>query len=354
MERFLHAINSVPGCEWKLLNKLWLAFMNWRYVWERATLGELINSGTSEQFALQLCELRRKFDIEREFAKLWDHDLAAMGRLNAEYPGALLQLPDAPFLLYRKGVALNAPARMIAIVGTRNPTRYGEKIAHELAGALALQNVTVVSGLAFGIDAAAHFATVGMQKPTIAVLASGLYEVTPSTHQRLAQEILRCGGSLVSEYPPNDPAYPVRFLQRNRIIAGLCDATVVVEAGKRSGALATARCANEYNRDVYAVPGDITKPQAQGCLKLIYDGAHPLISVEAFLEDCKLTGQKKSFSLTIEEQALVNAFEHKACSTDELMEKTLLPIQDLNVLLYELQFKAVVRRNNDFLWELNM
>ena len=284
MEKFLHAVNSVPGCEWRILNQLWIRFGVWKYVWERASLAEIAGA-VGGNFAGRLGEFRRRFDVENEFARLWERDLVVVSRQSSEYPKVLLEIPDAPYVLYRKGAPLpqglssSGPmlpvqeavqTRMFAIVGTRNPTRYGERIAYELAEALASRDVVVVSGMAFGIDAVAHFSTVSLQKPTIAILASGLYEITPSAHHRLAEKILETGGTLLSEYPPSAPAYPRRFLERNRIIAGLCEKTIVIEAGDRSGALVTARLANEYNKDVYALPGDITKPQTQGCLQLLY------------------------------------------------------------------------------------
>jgi len=358
-EKFLHALNSVPGCEYRILARLWKKFGsesrtagNWRYAWEMASHNELLASGVGEKFAERLVEFRRGFDLDAEFAKLWDKDIVPVSRGNREYPQLLLQLPDAPFLLYRKGAALSSHRRMIAVVGTRNPTKYGEKIAYDLTEALASQNIVVVSGLAFGIDAVAHFSTVSVQKPTVAVLASGLYDVTPTTHHRLSEKILEHGGTLVSEYPPSDPAYPRRFLERNRIIAGLCEATVVIEAGQKSGALVTARLANEYNRDVYALPGDITREQAQGCLKLLAQGAEPLVNIQQFLEDRGLCFKKSLPNLTIQEQQLVDAFENKTCSTDELIEKTLFTIPAMNVLLTELEFKGVLHRNRDLLWEL--
>ncbi len=352
MEKFLHAINSVHGCEWRILDKLWKSFRNWRYVWEETRPGDFARAGVGEKFAGRLCELRKRFDVDAEFAKLWERDIVVVSRQHSEYPRQFLQLPDAPFLLYRKGASLSSHQKMMAIVGTRRSTKYGENIAYDLAEALAAQGVAVVSGLAFGIDAVAHFAVVSIQKPTVAVLASGLYDITPSAHHRLSEKILEHGGTLLSEYPPDDPAYPRRFLERNRIIAGLCEAVIVIEAGLRSGALVTARQANDYNLDVYAVPGDINKEQSQGCLQLIYDGAHPLVSIQKFLEDRGLNSQKKTFILSDEEQKLVSAFENKACSTDELFEKTLMSIQAMNILLTQLEFKGAIRRNNQMLWEV--
>ena len=378
MEKFLHAINSVQGCEWRWLNKLWDALGDWKYVWERVSLFELAQACSGlrnggKKFAERLFAARGKFDVEREFARLWDRDIVVVSRDNFEYPKLLAELPDAPFLFYRKGSPLVNPAcdatqkcepRRMAIVGTRRCTKYGENIAYDLAEALAMQDIVVVSGLAYGIDAVAHFAVVSAKKPTIAVLASGLFDVTPSAHQRLAEKILETGGTLISEYPPSAPAIAYRFLERNRIIAGLCDTTIVVEAGEKSGASVTARLANEYGREVYAVPGDINKEKSQGCLELIYKGAHPFLSITRFLEDCKLSknGQGNPASLlknlSAQEQKIINAFSphaspsSKALSTNELAAITSLTIPTLNMLFAELEFKGLLSRNPQGHWKL--
>lgn len=399
-EKFLHAINCVPGCEWKILDRLWKKFGNWRYVWEMAAVAELLGvgarptrtgrpvlteedesadagaqefvaatvpawPGVGQNFAYALVESRRKFDVDAEFGRLWERDIAVVSRQHSEYPPALLPLEDAPFLLYRKGAALSLHRRMVSVVGTRNPSTYGKNVAYDLAEAVAAQGVTVVSGLAFGIDAVSHFATVSLRKPTIAVLASGLYDITPSSHHRLAEKILEHGGTIVSEYSPSHPALPYRFLERNRIIAGLSEATVVIEAGERSGALSTARRALDYGRDIYALPGDITRPQARGCLTLIRDGAHPILGVDSFLEQLgfgnRTVGETRGnfggranglgFQLSPEEEKIFSLFEGSPRSTDALMALSGLTIQQMNVLLTELQMKGLIAKNSQYLWE---
>lgn len=360
---------------------LWGKFQNFEYVWMKAGERELSSAarcnsygkGAFENFIERLLKMRLKFDIDAEFEKLHDKNIIAVSRQHSEYPKPLLHLPDAPHLLYRKGAHLEifepgqkpgqntqGVRRGIAVVGTRNPTKYGETVAYDLATALSRHNAVVVSGLAFGIDAVSHFAAVSEKKPTVAVLACGLYEVAPASHHRLAEEILQNGGALISEYPPSSPAYPGRFLERNRIIAGLSEATVIIEAGRRSGALATARLALEYNRDVYALPGDITKAQAQGCLKLLYEGAAPLVSIQQFLQDRELISPAvkikplASLQFSPEELLLTKALQSAPCSPDTLIEKTGLPAQTINILLTQLEFQEIIRRTHDFLWELTI
>lgn len=355
MEKFLHALNSAPGCQYRILSKLWKVFGDWRYVWEKSQMRELLAAGLAQDFVDRFLEFRRQFDPDKQFAELWEKDIAVMSREHREYPKELCPLPNAPFLLYRKGASLVSSSRKIAMVGTRAPSRYGENIAYDLAEALAHHGVITVSGLAFGIDAVVHFSTVSAEKPTVAVLASGLYEITPTTHHRLSEKILECGGSLISEYPPLSPAYPYRFLERNRIIAGLAEAVVVIEAGERSGALATARRALDYGREVFALPGDILRPQARGCLKLLHDGAHPLIGLEDFFQDIGLNFQKGPHKKLTENQLTV--LEHfgqdagEGLSTDRLMELTGLGIGPLSTVLTELELAGRIKQNVDFCWE---
>ena len=249
---------------------------------------------------------------------------------------------------------------MVSVVGTRNPSTYGKNVAYDLAEAVAAQGVTVVSGLAFGIDAISHFATVSLCKPTVAVLASGIYDITPSTHHRLAEKILEHGGTIVSEYPPAHPALPYRFLERNRIIAGLSEATIVIEAGERSGALSTARRALDYGRDIYALPGDITRPQARGCLTLIRDGAYPILGVDTFMEQLGFGKHAavarancgNDLQHSTDEKKLLSLFAGSPRSTDALMALSGLTIQQMNVLLTELQMKGLIAKNSQFLWEI--
>ncbi len=364
MEKFLHAINSVPGCHWKIMQSLWKRFGDWEYVWKHADLrditaalngetgGNLRPRITGQNFAGRLAEFRSKFDADAEFAKLWEKDIAVVSRRNPEYPESLLHLPQAPFLLYRKGAPLSRDFRYFAMVGTRHPSSYGEKMAYDIAEAFARCGAVVVSGLAFGIDAVTHFAAVSSNKPTVAVLACGLYEITPTGHRSLVEEILRCGGTLLSEYPPHDPAYPGRFLERNRIIAGLSEATLVLEAGMKSGALSTARHALDCGRDVYVLPGDITRSQAEGCLDLLAKGAIPIINVHHLLQQLGFSPSAKRPAVVSDEEALLlQCLSVAPFSADELCMKTGFPVDRMNVLLTELDLKGLIFTNKDMLWE---
>lgn len=208
----------------------------------------------------------------------WREWLSAAGRSlvvrdSSEYPKRLAEIPDAPLALWARGEKpelLDAP--QVAVVGSRAPTVAGSAAAETFAQYLSACGITVTSGLAAGIDGAAHRGALRACGGTIAVLGCGIDVVYPRSHSKLAEEIA-AHGLIVSEYGPGVPARPFRFPQRNRIIAGLGLGTLVVEATRRSGSLITARLANDYGRDVFAVPGSIRNPLSRGCHRLLRDGA---------------------------------------------------------------------------------
>ncbi|HET9343658.1 MAG TPA: DNA-processing protein DprA [Candidatus Eremiobacteraceae bacterium] len=227
--------------------------------------------------ALSRSAIERLRAIEDDKAHGAIEALAASGsRLvrdrDADYPVALNDLPDPPPLLYVRGSIEALGARAIAIVGSRAATTYGRQVAGSLAADLGAFGACIVSGLARGIDACAHGAALAAKAPTVAVIGSGISALYPPYHALLADEIVASGGAVVSEFPPREAARAHHFPMRNRLVAALARATVVVEAGRRSGALITARLAGDLGRDVYAIPGDVTRPTSVGTNDLIKDG----------------------------------------------------------------------------------
>jgi DNA processing protein len=196
----------------------------------------------------------------------------ALARGDAEYPALLLAVPTAPATLHVRGALLEGDALAVAVVGSRRATPYGLEVAETLAADLAARGVTIVSGLARGIDTAAHRGAVRVGGRTIAVLGSGVDVVYPTENARLAEEIV-ARGALVSQFAPGTPPLPHHFPTRNAVIAGLSLAVVVVEAAERSGSLITARLAAELGREVLATPGRVTAPESRGANRLIQDGA---------------------------------------------------------------------------------
>ncbi|WP_138504799.1 DNA-processing protein DprA [Spirosoma lacussanchae] len=271
------------------------------------------------------------------------------------YPARLKTLYDAPALLYWQGAGdLNAP-RTIGLVGTRQATDYGRRITTDIIDALAPYNVTVISGLAYGIDIAAHRASLTNGLPTIGVMASGLDVVYPSVHRRTAQEMLTQGGLLTESIPGTKPDAHL-FPARNRIIAGLSDAIVVVEAAAKGGALITAEYANNYHRDVFAVPGQLNQTFSAGCNKLIRENkaqiyTSPADLIEALNWDQPVgqhprghTAPALPVDVTDEESQVLALLRQSAdLHIDELSWQSQIPMGRLASLLLNLEFRGFVR-----------
>lgn len=229
---------------------------------------------------------RLAVDGDQRRAELTALGIEALHRDGSRYPQRLGRWPDAPPVLFSRGEV--PEGRSIAVVGTRRCTAYGKEVAASYGRAVARAGWILVSGLARGIDGAAHRGTVAAGGRGIAVLGSGLDAVYPAEHRDLADALCSLGGAIVSEYPPATTPEGWRFPPRNRIIAGLADAVVVVEAGDTGGALITAARATEYGIPVFAVPGDVDRDTSRGTNRLIRDGAHPVLDADDLLEELSL------------------------------------------------------------------
>ncbi|MCC6754011.1 MAG: DNA-protecting protein DprA [Saprospiraceae bacterium] len=231
-------------------------------------LSARIRTALSNPEALRAAEAELRFAEANGIRVLWvEHE---------EYPWRLRQHEDSPLVIYCKGNAKMNPERAIAVVGTRNITEHGRALTEILVAGLAGQNIQVVSGLAYGVDACAHGMCLQHGIETIGVLGHGLDRMYPQEHRTLARNMLNCGG-LVTEFGMDTRPDRENFPMRNRIIAGMCDALVVVETGVKGGSIITAEIANSYNRDVFAFPGRVSDPYARGCNKLIRENSAQLI-----------------------------------------------------------------------------
>lgn len=284
---YVMALRGVPGLGARRLAALRERFGRLSTAWhaERGALREVESLGAKTLEALE--GARRSPETLRAarhaVETLDRRGIAMLLPEDPGYPPLLREIPDPPASLFLRGT-LPIDAPMVAIIGTRAATPYGLRTARRLASELAACGVTVVSGLAIGIDAAAHAGALA-SGVTAAVLGSGLDHAGPACNRRLAQEIVEAGGGLLSEYPPSTPASAGQFPARNRIVSGMCHATVVVEAPSRSGALITADLALEQGREVMAVPGAIDQPQAAGGLELLSQGAKLVMGVEDILAE---------------------------------------------------------------------
>lgn len=276
-----------------------------------------------------------------------------INKLSSHYPSLLKQIFDPPNNLYLKGALKSmegdAKPKYIAIVGTRMPSEYGRKMAYEIAGRVTECGGVVVSGLAFGIDAVCHQAAVDLNKPTVAVIASGINKITPTSHRKLAEEIIKYGGCVLSENRDCDPSLKYRYLKRNRIISGMCDATIVIEAKERSGALITARHALDQNRDVYALMGDINRPQAKGCLKAAMNClAQPIFDIESLMDDLGFDAKNNAISsLNFTELEILKLLTDKTMNTDDIIEISRLTPADVNSALTQLEIQSLIIRGTD-------
>ena len=266
------------------------------------------------------------------------------------FPTDLLQMADPPVLLYVMGdLEVLAHPRRLAMVGSRNPTPQGEANAHQFARALGQAGVCVVSGLALGVDGAAHTGALEGGAPTIAVVGTGLDRVYPRRHLALAHRIA-AHGAIVSEYPLGTPPLQANFPQRNRLIAGLSQGTLVVEATLQSGSLITARMAAEQGREVFAIPGSIHAPQSRGCHALIRQGAKLVESAQDILEDLRIveprTPDTPGETVFEGEEAdqLLKAMGFEPVSLDALQARTGLDTAHLQARLLELELDGAIGR----------
>ncbi len=278
-----------------------------------------------------------------------DRQVIAMG--DPRYPTALLQTEDPPFLIYVHGQiqALQHP-RSVAVVGSRNPTPQGLENAKAFARALSQQGVCVVSGLALGVDGAAHEGALEGGSPTVAVVGTGLDRVYPKRHLELARRIVQ-QGAMISEYPIGTPPLAPNFPRRNRIIAGLSQGTLVVEAALQSGSLITAEQALQMGREVFAIPGSIHAPQSRGCHALIRQGAKLVESAQDVLEDLRWdailqpqTQQTEPMLDTSDPCEVMDAMGFEPCSLDRLQDRTGIDTARLQARLLELELDGQVSR----------
>ena len=325
----------------------------------RADVADIVAEG-SPRVAHSLAhwdEALKRAAAEMEFIN--QHGITALTMGDEDYPARLRECPDAPIVVYYKGTANLNQQRVINIVGTRRCTTYGQDLVrrfltrlHELC-----PQVLVVSGLAYGIDICAHRQSLACGYETVGVLAHGLDTIYPSHHRQTAAEMVGHGG-LLTEYMTQTEPLPNNFRQRNRIVAGMSDATIVVESAVKGGALITARIAQDYGRDVMSFPGPVGAPYSEGCNNLIRDNRAALIaSADDFVTamgwptvkqqvQAEANGIERQLfpDLTSEEQAIVDLLgQQNDLQLNILSVKTNIAVGRLTALLFQLEMKGVVR-----------
>ncbi|MCW3463324.1 DNA-processing protein DprA [Chitinophaga nivalis] len=291
--------------------------------------------------------------IEKEISFIQKYHIQPLFCTDPAYPQRLLQCYDSPAMLYFKGNATLNPSRMVNMVGTRHPSAYGKMICEQLVQELAAAGVTLVSGLAYGIDIIAHQAALLHQLPTIGVLAHGLDRIYPPAHKQIAVQMLEQGG-LLTDYMSQTQPDRQNFPRRNRIVAGLCDATIVIESGLGGGSLITADLANGYNRDVFCIPGRVHESQAAGCNYLIKNNKAMLITCAADILDVMRWQEQAPLApraapglfpeLSAAEQEIMTLFREKSQRhLDELYLQTRLSGSQVATAVFNLEMQSMLR-----------
>jgi len=307
--------------------------------------------GLNREAITSLTQQASKINVNEEIKRIDKLNIGIIHFRHPLYPANLEMIFDPPFLFYLKGELKKEDVDALAIVGTRRATTYGKLIARKLARDLARRGITIVSGLARGIDTTAHQGALEVGGRTIAVLGSGLDVIYPRENKKLAEEIAR-RGAVISEYPLGTQPDAPHFPQRNRIISGLSKGVLVIEAPSKSGALITADFALEQGREVFTVPGNITSPNSQGTNRLIKEGAKLVESVEDILEELEFSCLEKENkealdreipSLFSEERKIFELLGEEPVHIDLLINKSNLAAAKVGELLMKLQIKGLAR-----------
>jgi DNA processing protein len=312
-------------------------------------------AGIGPKVAAAIVAARGDSAAETEIRAAWQHGIAILTSQHDEYPRLLSEIHDPPAVMYRRGQPQADDQLAVAIVGTRHATRYGAAQAERLAGELARAGVTVVSGLARGIDTAAHRGALAAGGRSVAVLAGGLLNIYPAENKPLADQIAE-RGCLWSEAPPRMVPLRGSFPQRNRIISGMTVGTIVVEAPLKSGALITARHANEQGREVFAVPGPVDNRASRGCHALLRDGATLVETADDVLNelgplveeirrpDGTTLRQPRELQLNDVEQQILQAIAPAPTSIDTITQTVGLPVHQVLSTISVLEMQHLVRR----------
>jgi DNA processing protein len=346
--RYWIGFNQVRGIGSVRVRRLLDHFGSLADAWSAAPPA-LAAAGLDRRCIENLLAARSRLDLDEELRRVERESIQVLTWEHPEYPQGLLNIPQSPPVLYVKGALAPADEWAVAVVGTRHASTLGREAARELASGLAASGVTVVSGLARGIDITAHKAALDAGGRTIAVLGSGLDRIYPPEHCQVAEAITRCG-ALMSDYPLGTEPESGNFPPRNRIISGLSKGVLIVEAGEVSGALITADYAAEQGRDVFAVPGNLQQRTARGTNKLIQQGAKLVLSVTDILEELNMTlvAEKQAARVQLPadptEQRLLACLSAEPVHIDDIGAQVGLPIADVSGALALMELKGLVRQ----------
>jgi len=344
---FWIGFNKIRGIGAVRLRQLLNHFGSLESAWN-ASYEELRMAGIGEKTAQSVVENRQTLRLEDELALIEKLGISVLTWDDEEYPKRLREIDQPPPVLFIKGKLEEQDDWAVSIVGTRQKTEYGRQVTEELSVFLAQNHITVISGLARGIDSIAHHSSLQAGGRTIAILGCGVDQIYPPEHRALAERIIQ-SGALISEYSLGTPPDGINFPPRNRLISGLSLATVVVEAGDTSGSLITATFAVNQGREVFALPGNIYSPKSRGTNRLIQNGARPLLDFEEILQvlDIQQVASKQQARQLLPsgalEIALFEVLSREPLHVDDIQAVTGLPVEQISATLVMMELKGLVR-----------
>lgn len=344
------ALSTFTGFGPARLKLLYSYFKKARNIWKAAD-SELAEIGLGYKKISDFINHRKNFDFEKYFERLEKNDVKAITIFEKDYPQNLKDISDSPYVLYVRGEIKNADSRAVAIVGSRLMTSYGREVADKFATELSNFGITIISGLALGIDAEAQRSALKAGGRTIAVLASGLDIISPVSNKSLALEFIKKNGALISEYPLGHIPYASDFAVRNRLISGLSRAVLVVEGRMKSGTFYTVNAAATQGRPVFAVPGPITSPSSEAPNYLIQNGAKTVVTVKDILDELDI--QFKVDSEAVEnvlpedplEKKILEILAREPLLLDELVRISGCPVSQISGRLTIMEMKGLVKNS---------
>jgi len=348
---YFAAFAAYPKINTQNWQKILGYFPNLFEAWE-ADASDFGKTGVSKEFVEGFFDFRKKINPEKEYEKLQKYGIDIITILDEDYPKNLKEIFTPPVVLYVRGGLKPEDEFAIAVVGARKATDYGKRATKEITEGIAEAGLTIVSGLALGLDAEAHKAAISKKARTIAVLANGLDQIYPPTNKSIADKILE-NGAIISEQPIGMPALKQNFPARNRIISGLSLGVLITEAGEHSGTLHTASFAIEQNRQIYAVPGPIYNPLSHGPNNLIKSGAKPVSCANDILEDLGI--ETKAVIVrpeTQDEEMIFAILEAENLHIDEITKRTEKESAEISKILTMMEIKNKVKHLGGMVYTL--
>jgi DNA processing protein len=344
------ALAHFPKISYNRYQKMAAYFSDLKNLWD-AEINELIQAGIDESIAREFLTWREQNPTEKIMEKLNKENITAISINEPAYPALLKEITDPPYVLFIRGKLPDPRSPTVGVVGTRKFTAYGKLACQEIVAPLAGRGIVIISGLAMGIDGIAHQTTLDNNGITIAILGGGIDKktVAPAVNRQLAEQIIAAGGAIISEYPPGFLPTQYSFPARNRIIAGISLGTLVIEAPETSGALITARCALDYNREVFAIPHPLTSPTGTGPNNLIKMGAKLITCASDIIESLSLAGlgeiinNKQILPSTPTEAKILQFLSKEPIHIDLIIKTSGLDSPTVNSALVLMEMKGKVR-----------